>query len=471
MTYFSNKVDWRHSSCGTQLVKISPGLALDAEKLVYGLGFSIEKTLFVSDEKIWKNCRKFFAKNFFKKTGQNLILKKPQPDEKNWQKIAAAAKNYDFILCLGSGTINDLCKFTSARTKIPYAIFAAAASMNGYLSKNASMKISGHKKTLSATLALAVFCDLKILQAAPLRLTKAGIGDAMCFYSCWFDWYLAHKVFATKFNKKPFLMLQSKMDFFIKNFRRFSIGDEPLLKLLIEILLISGKAMTTAGGSYPASQSEHLIAHTIEMKYPKIAAKTLHGLQIAVTTLTSAKLQKLLLDPNFKPHIPLLYPGEFSARSPVSNFEANAGNSKKIKINFCKNCMNKRRNYIKKSKKTFEIPALISKKIKNFFGSEIARQCQKEFAQKIPNNKKSEIINKNLQSNWPKIRKTLARIYFEELKLRKIFTHFKIKTSCQSLGLSNQEYQDCVAHARFIRNRFSCLDLIELKADFPEKIF
>lgn len=362
-----------------------------------------KKILFISDEKIWENCQKFFPQDFLELVEKKLILKNPKPDEKNLKKIAAAVKNCDLILALGSGTINDLCKFTSAQQNIPYAIFASAASMNGYLSKNASITISGHKKTLPATLPIAVFCDLKILKAAPLELTKAGIGDSLCFYSCWFDWYLSHKILGTKFDLKPFEMLRKKMEFLVKNFQKFSIRDESFLKILIEILMLSGQGMTIAGGSYPASQSEHLIAHAIEMKYPKLAAKNLHGAQIAVTSLMAARLQKEVLK---------------SSKSP-SSLGANA-----LEDNGC-----------------------------GFFGKKIAAQCQVEYDQKL-----SEIAQAK-PANWPKIKKDLQKIYLDESRLKAIFSHFKIKTSVKSLGLSNQQYQDCVAHAKFIRNRFTCLDL------------
>ena len=382
-------------------VEIATALAVKAESLIAQLGFADGKILFVSDEKIWKNCRRFFDENFIKKIDKILLLKNPHADEKNLKKIAAATKKCDLLIGLGSGTINDLCKFTSAQKKIPYVIFASAASMNGYASKNASITISGHKKTLPATLPLVIFCDLGILQSAPLALTKAGIGDSLCFYSCWFDWYLSHKICGTEFDQKPFLLLAKKMNFFTKNFQNFSLRDDAFLKLLIEILLLSGRGMTIAGGSYPASQSEHLIAHTIGMKYPKIVREILHGAQIAVTTLTSARLQKNLLE---NCALPLVKKCEFSL-----------------------------------------------KKLEKFFGKKIALQCGKEFEMKAEISAPSEV-------DWKKIQKDLQKIYFDESRLKAIFSHFKIKTSPRSLGLSNAEYAACVTNAKFIRNRFTCLD-------------
>ena len=354
----------------------------------------MKKTIFITDKKIWQNCRKFFAADFLDSFSQQLFLENPQADEKNLKKIAKAAQDCDFIFGLGSGVISDLCKFSAAQKNISYAIFASAPSMNGYLSRNASIKISGHKKTLPATLPEAVFCDLRILKSAPLELIKAGIGDSLCFYSCWFDWYLSHKIFGTKFDEKPFKILREKMEFLLKNFRKFSLRDEEFLKLLIEILLLSGEGMTMAGGSYPASQSEHLIAHAIEMKYPQIVAKKLHGEMIAVTTLTSSQLQEKIL----KSDSATLLKGELG----------------------------------------------------NFFPQKITKECVKEYAQKL--------ALKPKKFDWPKLKKELQKIHLSEARLREIFDHFGIKTSARSLGLSNQQYLECVANAKFVRNRVTCLD-------------
>ena len=49
--------------------------------------------------------------------------------------------------------------------------------------------------------------------------------------------------------------------------------------------------MTLCGGSYPASQSEHLIAHYLDMLGQDLPL-AYHGEHIAVTTITVARLQE-----------------------------------------------------------------------------------------------------------------------------------------------------------------------------------
>jgi hypothetical protein len=96
----------------------------------------------------------------------------------------------------------------------------------------------------------------------------------------------------------------------------------------------------------------------------------------------------------------------------------------------------------------------IHPKLQKFFGKKIAAECKKEYEQKLL------AIQQIKNPNWSKIKTELQKIHFDESRLKEIFTHFKIKTSAKSLGLSSQQYQECVTYAKFIRNRFTCLDLI-----------
>ena len=53
--------------------------------------------------------------------------------------------------------------------------------------------------------------------------------------------------------------------------------------------------MTICDGSYPASQGEHLISHYIDMFAPAGRGAYLHGEQVAVATLTMARIQEEVL--------------------------------------------------------------------------------------------------------------------------------------------------------------------------------
>ena len=97
----------------------------------------------------------------------------------------------DFILAVGSGTINDTCRVASYRLGIPYGIVATAPSMDGYASAGSPTLHDGTKSTVQCTTPKYVIGDLDILKDAPYDMMLAGIGDMLGKYVAMLDWELA----------------------------------------------------------------------------------------------------------------------------------------------------------------------------------------------------------------------------------------------------------------------------------------
>ena len=131
----------------------------------------------------------------------------PHADASTVERLRQACAGADALVAVGSGTINDLCKYAAAQDGKPYAVFATAPSMNGYTSKNAAITVEGHKKSLAAAAPVGVFIDLAVLAAAPARMIRAGLGDSLCRSTAQADWLLSHHLFATPYRRAPFVLL------------------------------------------------------------------------------------------------------------------------------------------------------------------------------------------------------------------------------------------------------------------------
>jgi glycerol-1-phosphate dehydrogenase [NAD(P)+] len=197
-------------------------------------------------------------------------------------------------VAVGAGTINDLCKHAAATDGNPYVAFATAPSMNGYTSMNAAISVAGHKKTLPARAPLGVFIDLGVFAAAPPRMIRSGLGDSLCRSTAQADWVLssicAARPIATPRSRcspptRPRCSTRPK-----RSRRRLDA-----MRVLARTLVLSGLGMTICGGSYPASQGEHLISHYIDMFAPAGRAEYFHGEQVGVATLTMARIQEAML--------------------------------------------------------------------------------------------------------------------------------------------------------------------------------
>lgn len=196
------------------------------------------------------------------------------------------------MLAIGSGTINDLCKYASHATEIPYAIAATAPSMNGYNSSTASLKDeSGYKRSYPAVQPNAVMADPAILAAAPARLIASGVGDTLCRATVQMDATLASMLGVGENYHASFQRLYEREAALIDAIERGTLATPDGAQILMDALLEAGSAMHDAGSSAPASQGEHMIAHVLEVLDPTLSERHFHGEIIAVTTLHMARLQ------------------------------------------------------------------------------------------------------------------------------------------------------------------------------------
>ena len=137
-----------------------------------------------------------------------ILPEHPHADDATVEGLHAATAAADVLVAVGSGTINDLCKYVSAQDGKPYVVYGTAPSMNGYVSVNAAITVGGLKKSLAAQAPLGVFLDLSILAAAPPRMIRSGLGDSLCRPTAQADWLLAHLLFDHPYRRMPFVLLE-----------------------------------------------------------------------------------------------------------------------------------------------------------------------------------------------------------------------------------------------------------------------
>ena len=89
------------------------------------------------------------------------------PDEQSIDRIREAAIqdgicSFDALIGIGSGVINDLCKYISFLCEIPYMIIATAPSMDGFVSTSAAMIVDGVKTTINTPMPDTVILDTDV---------------------------------------------------------------------------------------------------------------------------------------------------------------------------------------------------------------------------------------------------------------------------------------------------------------------
>lgn len=331
----------------------------------------------------------------------------PKASQSHANYIREHAGGCDAFIAVGSGTINDLTKYAAHLSGKPYAICGTAPSMNGYLSANAAITVDGHKQSLAAALPCAALFDLDILDAAPDRLRRAGLGDSICRPTAQADWLLSHWLLGTKYDPLPFKLLAPyENDMLAGN-----------MQALITTLLLSGIGMTLCHGSYPASQGEHLLAHYMDMRHPIATAESFHGEHIAVTSLFMATLQQQMLA---LPHAPQW------VMDPVPDE---------------KYCL-------------------------EHFGKKAGAPVWKEWKAKLEATGGREVLNKRLADNWQEIRGDVSRVCIPVAKMISSLEAAHAPQRVQQIGWTKEQFTEAAHHAHLIRNRFTFLDLGVLAKQF-----
>ena len=218
------------------------------------------------------------------------------PNENAIREVEENLSGAEVIIGIGSGVIQDLCKYVSFYHAIPYIIVATAPSMDGYASNGAAMITGGMKVTYPAGLPKAILADTEVLKNAPMEMIKAGYGDVIGKFSALNDWKLSYLV-----NDEYFCQYIYDLTFEqIKTTLNLADGvlkrSEESVKALMEALVVIGILMSFAGSSRPASGSEHHLSHFFEITgiltdKPYFS----HGIDVAYSTVVTASLREKLL--------------------------------------------------------------------------------------------------------------------------------------------------------------------------------
>ena len=221
------------------------------------------------------------------------------PDEKAIEYITAELTGVELIVGIGSGVIQDLCKYVSHFNKLPYCIVATAPSMDGYASTGAAMILGGMKVTVSAGVPLAIIADTDVLKNAPMEMIQAGYGDIVGKYSALNDWKLSRIVNDEYFCQEIYDLTVDMVQQTLKLAEGLLKREVESVRVLMEALVIVGVAMSFAGSSRPASGSEHHLSHFFEITGIVHGEQYLpHGIDVAYSTVVTAALrEKLLCEP------------------------------------------------------------------------------------------------------------------------------------------------------------------------------
>jgi len=287
----------KEHSCPIDYVKIGK----DALCFLVEICSEYKNILLVSDKNTYCACGEKVYTKLQEKIYKNLILENNGDivipnEEKITQIEKEVVAETDLIIGVGSGVINDLCKYVSFKCDLPYYIVATAPSMDGYASVGAALILEGMKVTLNARVPKAIIADTAVLKEAPMDMLCAGYGDIIGKYSCLNDWKLSALINGEYFCQRVYDLTFDMAE----RVKALSGGilqrDEETIGALMEALVAVGIAMSYVGNSRPASGSEHHLSHFFEITGILDNKEYFaHGIDVVYSSVITAKLREEII--------------------------------------------------------------------------------------------------------------------------------------------------------------------------------
>lgn len=323
-------------------------------------------------------------------------------------------------VAVGSGTINDLCKLSSAHNSRRYMNVSTAASMDGYTAYGASITKDGAKQTFNCPAPLAVVADTEIIAAAPAPMTASGYADLFAKIPAGADWIISDELGVEPVDPFSWGLVQDSLKMALDGPEHIKAGEKEAIHRLIEGLIMSGFAMQAHQTSRPASGADHQFSHLWNMENHTMADGTTpsHGFQVSIGLLMSTALYEQFL------------------KEDIANLDIDA-------------CVAAWPTLEEAREKALEL----------FKGTDFPTIGAKETEAKYIDRDALRKQLETLRDNWPAIKKRLEQQIIPLEEARRRLAAVGAPVDPEQIGISRQRLRDSVLRAQHIRRRFTILDI------------
>jgi glycerol-1-phosphate dehydrogenase [NAD(P)+] len=333
------------------------------------------------------------------------------------QVLLTAGREERLYVAVGSGTITDIVRFCSHRTRNNFISLPTAPSVDGYTSIGAPLVVRRVKTTALAQPPVAVFADLPTLCDAPREMIAAGFGDMLGKFTSLADWRLGALLWDEPYDEDIARRYRVTLLKCVDEAAEIKHASPKGITSLIGALIESGLFILEFGETRIASGAEHHMSHYWEMKLlQEQRPALLHGAKVGLGTVLTARRYDIVRS---------------LSREEIARRLAST----------------------KPPDKDAEIAC-----IRQFYGPQAEQviAVQRSFLEMSESD--FEALKQRIIDNWDEVLEIAATVPPAQ-EIAGLLEQVGGATAPQHLGLSEEETQAALDHAHYLRARFTVAKL------------
>lgn len=155
--------------------------------IISGVPQQARNTLVVTMEDVWPLVKDVFEKGV-KRVHFVTTLEVGALDE-----FVSTLEGVDSVVGVGGGSVMDVAKYVAWKRQIPLHQIPSIISVNACFTHMVAIRDKGRVKYVGDAVPEMVYVDYSLIQKAPPRLNRAGLGDIFSCHTGLFDWRIADK--------------------------------------------------------------------------------------------------------------------------------------------------------------------------------------------------------------------------------------------------------------------------------------
>ena len=218
----------------------------------------------------------------------NTVLFVRELDWYNLEAMEQALPQVSLVVGLGGGVAQDAAKYIGWRRHLPVDEFVSITSVDASVTKSIAARAGGNVTYIGYVVPRNVYIDYRLIQSAPARLNRSGVGDILCSHVALCDWELAHAHKDEAYDPDAVQAMRNWLGRIESGAEDIRKVTERGVRLVMEAFSEISIICRRFGSSRPQEGSDHTFAYNAEFQTGK---QFLHGELVALGAWVMANFQ------------------------------------------------------------------------------------------------------------------------------------------------------------------------------------